>query len=196
MSWTFVSQQRDKRDQSTIQPDWPSAIWTTSRTVTVAAGSLFAFRVPFLQFILLVNMGSDYQWAWMRTHTGEGIHVLSRAKVSCLPRRGLVCVWRGAGGAGLVRQVPVHACTHTCISSHECMNTCEYWCQTASRCEGKMLVLKGCIIEPLVPVCTYVCRDLVQLGMHLSTNLHAWVGFSLCVFFSLCAGAKRSWWGW
>lgn len=30
-------------------------------------------------------------------------------------------------------------------------------------------------------VCTYACHDLVQLGMHLSTNLHAWVGFSLCV---------------
>lgn len=52
-----------------------------------------------------------------------------------------------------------------------------------------MLVLKGCITEPFVPVCTYVCRDLVQPGMHLSTNLHAWVGFSLCVFFpSVCRG--------
>lgn len=109
---TFISQQLDKRDQSAIQPDWPSAIWTTSGTVTVAAGSLFPLRVPSRQSILLVNMDSDYPWAWMKTHNGEGIHVLQRVKVSCLPRRGLVCVFVGEGGGG---RTGACTCVHTYI---------------------------------------------------------------------------------
>lgn len=39
-----------------------------------------------------------------------------------------------------------------------------------------------------MPVCTYACHDVVQLGVHLSKNLHAWVVFSLCVCVFLVQG--------
>lgn len=37
-----------------------------------------------------------------------------------------------------------------------------------------------------VCVCTCACHDVVQLDVHLSKNLHAWVVFSLCTCVCVC----------
>lgn len=41
----------------------------------------------------------------------------------------------------------LYVCAHIHKCVQECMNTCDYRCQSAALCEGKTHGLKGCIIK-------------------------------------------------